>query len=548
MTHEHGVYRGSAGQETRGADCAAQLHALQQRFTLAQQVADLGVWEWDLATHTLFCTPELQAIFGAPPGPFQHHPYEAWPDALEPAERERLGELLGAWVRSNRTQEHWEHALRRGTEVRRIAARGQLVRDEAGAPVRVLVVSVDVTTRHQTEASLRQSEEFNHGIIANSQDCIKVLDLQGNLLFMSAGGVRKLGLTDVRPLLNTSFVEFFAVADQPRIADALAVARRGGTGHFQAFCSATQAELRFWDVVITPIWDGQQQPKRLLCISRDITESRQAAEDRLELERRTLQAQKLESLGVLANGVAHDFNNLLMGLMGNLQCALGALPAESVARQDIDRALHGARRAAELTRQMLAYAGRSRCVLHSVELGALLTRLAPALQTTMPNRAELEVCIAPDLPAIQADPDQLRQVVVNLVSNAVEALGDQPGRITVTAGAQEYGQAELQQSRLAEKAPPGRYIWLEVADTGCGMDAATQERLFDPFFTTKFIGRGLGMSVVLGVVRGHGGALMLDSAPGRGSRVRVLFPLLAPPDTLDVASPPAAVTPPATPS
>jgi len=526
--HEPGACREAFSRSARSADPGALLRDLQQRFALAQRVAEFGVWDWDLAANRLFCTPELGTIFGTPPGAHEHHPYEAWRDVLEPAELQRLGQLLADWVRSGHPYEQWDHTVRRGAETRWIAARGQLVCDAAGTPERMLVVSVDVTSRRQTESSLRETEEFNRGIIAHSQDCIKILDLDGNLLFMSSGGVRKLGITDIQPLMNTSFIGFFDAADQPRVREAVAAASRGGTGQFQAFCGGPSGEMRFWDVVVTPIFGEQQCPQRLLCISRDITESRRAVEDRLELERRTQQAQKLESLGVLASGIAHDFNNLLMGIMGNLQCALGTLPVDTSVRADIDRALHGARRAAELTRQMLAYAGRGRRVVHSLEPSPFLARLADTLQATLPSRAELEVRVAPDLPAIQADPDQLRQVVVNLVSNAMEALGEQPGRITLTAGVQEYSRVELEQSRLADKPPPGRYVWLEIADRGCGMDVATQERLFDPFFTTKFIGRGLGMSVVLGVVRGHGGALMLDSAPGQGTRVRILLPLVPP--------------------
>jgi len=263
----------------------------------------------------------------------------------------------------------------------------------------------------------------------------------------------------------------------------------------------------------------------ILAVSNDITDRKRAEDAKLEMERRLLHAQKLESLGMMAGGIAHDFNNLLAAMMGNIELAMLDLAATSPAQQCLKEALAAGRRAAGLTRQMLAYSGRGNFVISEVGLSELVMELAEFLKSSTSKSAQLELRLASGLPTIHADASQLQQVVMNLVTNASEALGDQPGLIRITTRLCECNSTELAESRLAVKPPPGRFVELEVSDTGCGMDEAIQEKLFDPFFTTKFVGRGLGMSVVMGVLQGHNGAILLSSQPGKGSVLRVLFPV-----------------------
>jgi len=262
----------------------------------------------------------------------------------------------------------------------------------------------------------------------------------------------------------------------------------------------------------------------VLATTVDVTDRRRAEAARLELERRLLHSQKLESLGVLAGGIAHDFNNLLMGILANLELATGALGAEPAAEAAIEKAVLAARRAADLTRQMLAYSGQGGFQVTRVDLNALVEENAGLFRSVVARSATLQVTLSDQEPAIDADAGQAQQVVMNLITNAAEALGGRPGVVTVSTGLQDFDADALAASRTAEKPAPGRFAYVEVVDTGSGMDPQTLERLFDPFFTTKFAGRGLGMSVVLGIVRGHKGAILIDSAPGRGSAIRVLFP------------------------
>jgi len=252
---------------------------------------------------------------------------------------------------------------------------------------------------------------------------------------------------------------------------------------------------------------------------------RQAAErDRVELERQILQAQKLESLGVLAGGIAHDFNNILMAILGHADLALEDLPQLSPARGSIQEIEKASRRAAELCRQMLAYSGKGHFVIESIHLGHLVEEMVHLLRTTISKKVLLNLNLEKSLPPTEGDATQLRQVIMNLVINASEAIGDRSGVITISTGAMDCTPEYLTETYLDEDLVPGLYVSLEVSDTGCGMDRETQSRIFEPFFTTKFTGRGLGMAAVLGIVRGHKGALKVYSEPNKGTTFKLLFP------------------------
>ncbi|MBU0638456.1 MAG: response regulator, partial [Planctomycetes bacterium] len=223
--------------------------------------------------------------------------------------------------------------------------------------------------------------------------------------------------------------------------------------------------------------------------------------------------------------IAHDFNNLLLAVSGNLDMALLDLSAVSPARPGIEQAARAAKRATELTREMLAYSGRGKFEVKSFSLNELVRENAHLFHVVVSKNVTMSMQLAPDLPLIQADPAQVQQVVMNLITNASEAMGEKAGTIVFATGVMDCDKASLQRSRVTEKPAPGRFVYLDVADTGCGMDDATLQRLFDPFFSTKITGRGLGMAAVLGIIRGHKGAILVDSQVGRGTTIRVLFPV-----------------------
>jgi len=257
----------------------------------------------------------------------------------------------------------------------------------------------------------------------------------------------------------------------------------------------------------------------------DITEVRQADEARRQLEQKMLRAQKVESLEVLAGGIAHDFNNLLVGVLGNASLALLDVPPQSPAfapLRDIERA---AQRASDLTRQMLAYSGRGQFIVEPVDLSELVAEMSALLRTVLSRNAVLDFDLATTLSPIEADATQIRQVVMNLLTNASDAVAERGGDIHVRTGFQSVDANVLELSYLGDTLAPGDYVFVEVQDTGDGMDADTLARIFEPFFTTKFTGRGLGLAAALGIVRGHRGGIRITSAPGKGATFRVLLPV-----------------------
>jgi PAS domain S-box-containing protein len=274
----------------------------------------------------------------------------------------------------------------------------------------------------------------------------------------------------------------------------------------------------------------------------DITPRIEAEEQARELERRLLHAQKLESLGLLAGGVAHDFNNLLTGMLGQASLARRRLSGSpSPAAEAVEQIEHLARRAADLTRQLLAYSGRGSFVIEPVDLGDVVREIVDMLGVAVPRNATLRLDLAAGLPTIDADRTQMHQIAMNLLGNAGEALGGAPGRVTLRTFVEECTEERLRDVYARTDRAPGAYVVLEVEDTGCGMQEDVRARLFDPFFTTKGAGRGLGMSAVDGIVRGHAGLLHVASEPGRGTTFRVLFPASGAP----AASPVVAPEPPA---
>jgi PAS domain S-box-containing protein len=249
-----------------------------------------------------------------------------------------------------------------------------------------------------------------------------------------------------------------------------------------------------------------------------------SGEAKRQLETWARRAQRLENLGVLAGGVAHEFKDQLTNLLGNASMALMHVGPRSPARRNIQQIETTAHRAAELTNQMLAYSGKGKFVLQALDLSVVLREMDDLMQSAVPGNASLRRILADNLPAVEADVTQIRQVVMNLVTNASEAVGDGDGIIKIRTGTMEADRSYLSSTLVHENLPEGQYVFLEVSDTGPGMDEETRTRIFEPFFTLKFSGRGLGLAAALGIVRGHGGTIKVDSESGRGTTIRVLFP------------------------
>jgi PAS domain S-box-containing protein len=273
-----------------------------------------------------------------------------------------------------------------------------------------------------------------------------------------------------------------------------------------------------------PLLAADGTVRAISAVVHDITEHRQAEEERRKLEVRLEETRKIESLGILAGGVAHDFNNLLVSMLGNADLAAEELPPNSPARPYLREISAAAGRAAELTQQLLEYAGKGRFASAPLDLSLVAREAVEQLRYAIPRDVTLRDELASALPAIQADRTAIRQVVVHLITNAAESIADGHGRITLRSGWMTPSQAYLASEAMPAEVMAGDYAYLEVEDNGCGMDEEVRKRVFEPFFTTKFTGRGLGLAATLGIVRGHRGVIRIHSRPGEGTRIQVLFP------------------------
>lgn len=277
-----------------------------------------------------------------------------------------------------------------------------------------------------------------------------------------------------------------------------------------------------FDVTVSPLTNEDGRTTSFVHVMRDITERKAAQEEKFALERQFQQAQKMESLGVLAGGIAHDFNNILAVILGN--CSLVKQRPE-MAVELVPEIEIAAERAADLCRQMLVYRGKTEFIPAPVKMTELVGEMCKILRPTIPNQVEIIQNLENDLPLIHGDASQLRQIVMNLMINAAEALGENQGKISVALTRVELGPGRAEVDYLGRSISAGDYLCLEIADNGCGMDNVTSKRLFEPFYTTKFTGRGLGMPAVLGIITTHKGALQFSSQPGKGSSFLIYLPL-----------------------
>ena len=299
-----------------------------------------------------------------------------------------------------------------------------------------------------------------------------------------------------------------------------------GKAHIAEIYSET---LNGWFAVSTaPLLNGSAESHRSVHVMREITREKREEQERMHSERRRQEAEHLESLGVLAGAIAHDFNNILAGILGYANLSAVETPANSPIRRYLGHIERGVERAAELCKQMLAYAGKTRLEFRPIDLGGLIEEMLPLFKSSVSSRARFQYFIEKPIPPVAGDFSQIGQALLNIVINSSEALGDEEGTITLSAGAAELTASSLAEAGLTGHLPEGRYAVVEIADDGAGMEEHTVQRIFEPFFSTKFQGRGLGMSAVFGIIRRHGGGLKVLSEPGRGTLVRVFLPATFP--------------------
>lgn len=390
-----------------------------------------------------------------------------------------------------------------------------------GQPVATRTILRDITERKRIEESLRASEARFRLLFEGANDAIFLADAEtGILTHCNLAAETLLGQERAEIIgRHQTFLHPPEEADRYSELFRSHVASQANT---RIEAEVIRKDGRRVVVSISPSITTIGNQKVIQGIFRDITERKRAEEEHRNFEIQVRHTQKLESLGVLAGGIAHDFNNLLTPIVGYASLALMRLPEESPVRPMLYVIERTARRATDLAQQMLAYSGRGKLDIQVFRLDALVQEMIELLDVAISRKATLDLDLRPA--AIEGDATQIRQIALNLIMNASEALEDHVGTIRVRTGVRQTDTENLTSSFCSKTLPAGAYAYLAVEDNGCGMSADTMAKMFDPFFTTKFTGRGLGLSAILGIVHSHNGAITVTSRPGQGAVFQVYLP------------------------
>ncbi|MFT5694104.1 MAG: two-component system cell cycle sensor histidine kinase/response regulator CckA [Myxococcota bacterium] len=398
-----------------------------------------------------------------------------------------------------------------------------------------LIFIQDISDIKKAEARERASEARYNVVAQMSCDLITEMDHRGRYRYIGPGSEEILGYT-VEEILKLEPWYLLHPEDRERVREQFTHQFVSPTETIRPNRSLRMIEARFRHKDGRWLWfetQGVTYPReggetRYLAVNRDVSERVLAEEQRREFEEGMQRSQKLESLGVLAGGIAHDFNNLLTPIMGSAGLGLMELPKNSPVRARMQTIHRAAKRAAALTNQMLAYAGQKPLRVERVDLTALVEDISELATASVAGKATIDLQLERDLPCVEGEAAQLTQVIMNLITNAAEALTEGMGKLTIRTGHVSIDKPATN-ILFAETMPLGDHVFFEVSDSGCGMDKETVERIFDPFFTTKFTGRGLGLAAVSGIVRGHRGGIHVKSTPGEGTTFRVTFPAVTGP-------------------
>jgi PAS domain S-box-containing protein len=384
-------------------------------------------------------------------------------------------------------------------------------------------LETELVEREATESALVRSERRYRDLVSNQGEAMIMLDADRRLSFCN-NAAEELFHQSRQSLLGRTLSELLTVSEMESVSKGIDPCTNGERTRFEIDLRVNGNDTRCLLVTATPMHTEDGQFEGILALLRDNTERKLSEEKQRQLSEQLKHAQKLESLGVLAGGIAHDFNNILMGVSANADLLLKGSDSDPETRECLAEIVSASKRAAELCRQMLGYSGKGKFVTDSVDLSKVIRDMGDLLEISVTKKASIKYQLSNVLPSIDADAAQLGQVAINLVTNAAEALDKDEGEIILTTNMTYLDHSYVPQSYLPFSPQAGPYVTLEVTDNGCGMNEQTKTKVFDPFFSTKFIGRGLGLPAVLGIVRGHNGVVEVFSEKDKGSTFRVMFP------------------------
>ena len=484
-----------------------------------EDIALEWMWEVDADGHYTYASAVVEKLLGYTPEEIlDKHFY----DLFHPDEADTLRRAaFEVFAHKESFRELVNRNVHKDGRTVWLSTSGVPILDEAGNLRGYRGADTDITEQRQAAEALRRSEaELRQAFEAlsrseaelrqafeTSTDAIFWADPASGVITRCNRAAELLLERDREEIIGLHQTDFHPPDEAERVARMFrGHLERGGPLEEEAVVVTAAGEIRH--VAITASVLTVEGRSLIQGVFRDITSRKRAEEERRRIEEKMRQSQKLESLGVLAGGIAHDFNNLLMGILGNAGLAIRVIPPESPARAYLDTIEKTSQRAAELTNQLLAYSGKGRFVVQPLDLNNLVAEMSHLLETVVTKKASIRSDFGSRLPLFMGDASQIRQVVMNLITNASDAIGDRSGTISVSTGVQDIDASYLAGAHASDDTRAGLYAYVEVSDTGGGMGHETIDRMFDPFYSTKSTGRGLGLAAVLGIVRGHRGAIM----------------------------------------
>jgi PAS domain S-box-containing protein len=507
----------------------ARLYAVarqsEERLTLALEGAEQGFWDWDLPTNRIYADRRLCAMLGRSSDELGRTP-EDWSHVIHPSDAARVREEMRDHLEGRTPRFESEHRIIHADGTWHwVLSRCRVVEhDASGRPRRVAGTHTDVTTRRRAD----EARQVLAHAVEGSQDFVATIGPNGRLTYVNAAGVRLLGAADASEIVGRHHTELHPSDELPKLDEIRRALLQGsgawrGEYHLLPFDGGAPVPVEVHEFAVRDEETGDLVA--IACIGRDLRERNAAAEERERLGEQARHAQRVESLGVLAGGVAHDFNNLLTVILSAADLVRGDLAVEHPAQPDLTAIREAAARASQLTRQLLAFSRRQVFESKLLDLNAVVEGADAILRRLLGERVTFDTVLADERLPVHADPVQLEQALVNLVLNARDAVASRPegGMVTMETAAVTLGADAAARQGVSA----GPYVSISVHDTGVGMDAETRARAFEPFFTTKPVGQGtgLGLSMVYGIVTQSGGAVTVDSAPGRGTTFHVLLPM-----------------------
>jgi PAS domain S-box-containing protein len=499
------------------------------RLRIATRAGRIGIWDWNVVDNVQNWDDTICEIYGVPPGSFAGG-VEDWSPHLHPDDKSRVENDLRAALRGEREYAPEFRVIWPDGSIRNVKANSQTFFDEHGKPLRMVGTNIDITENKRAEAALERERIFLEESQALGHLGSWEYRADNQKITWSAEQCRIYGIApQTKPPSYDEMLKHYIHPDDAALLDETfgKALKNASVFELEHRIVRPDGSVRVIFNRAQPHFDAQGRLLNYIGSTLDITERKQIQLEHLQIERKLLEAQRLESLGTMAGGVAHDFNNMLAGILLATEVVKRSLPPAAPEQEPLAIAKTAALRAGNLCQQLLHYLGRGQVVRQKQSLNRLVEETMGLLKLSITKKAKLELHIDPAPMIIDCDETQIRQVIMNLVINASEAIGDKPGVIALHTRLAEPTGAPAHILGLETTLSAGPYACLEVSDTGCGMSPETQAKIFDPFFTTKFTGRGLGLSAVQGIVRTHKGGLMLVSKLGVGTTFTLFLPLVA---------------------